>query len=77
MDLSPILPVSRPFLGDIYHSQIQHFQKTVVRRKYSLGFGDLSKLTVEPFNGIGRIYKCPDFKGIFEVGAQVYPVVFP
>ena len=40
MDLSPILTVSRPFLGDIYHGQIQHFQETVIGWKYRLGFGN-------------------------------------
>lgn len=55
MDLSPILTVSRPFLGDIYHGQIQHFQETVIGWKYRFGFGDFPELAVKSFDCIGRI----------------------
>ena len=34
MDLSPVLAVACPFLRDIHHCQIQHFQQAVVGRKY-------------------------------------------
>ena len=54
MDLSPILTVSRPFLGDIYHGQIQHFQGTVIGWKYRLGFGD-------DYSGV-LWATCPDFE---------------
>ena len=47
MDLTPILTVACLFLWDIHHSQIQHFQETIVGRKYRLGFGDLLELTVK------------------------------
>ena len=47
MDLTPILTVACLFLWDIHHSQIQHFQETLVGRKYRLGFGDLLELTVK------------------------------
>ena len=32
MDLTPILTVACLFLWDIHHSQIQHFQETIVER---------------------------------------------
>jgi hypothetical protein len=35
------------------------------------------KLTVESFNGIGRIDDSPDFNGIFGIGVQVSPVFLP
>ena len=57
MDLPPILSVSGPFFRDIHQGRIQHFQKTVIRRKNRFGFGDLSELTVESFNGIGRMVR--------------------
>ena len=60
MDLSPILTVSRPFLGDIYHGQIQHFQETVIGWKYRLGFGDFPELAVKSFDGVGRIDQASD-----------------
>ena len=60
MDLSPILTVSRPFLGDIYHGQIQHFQETVIGWKDRLGFGDFSELAVKSFDVVGRIDQASD-----------------
>ena len=60
MNLLPILPVSSPFFCDIHHGQIQHFQKTVIRRKYRFGFGDLSDLTIKSFDGIGSIDQTPN-----------------
>ena len=61
MDLSPILTVSRPFLGDIYHGQIQHFQETVIGWKYRLGFGDFPELAVKSFNRVRGIDQTADF----------------
>ena len=46
----------RPFFLDVEAGQIQHLAQTVVMGKYSLGFGDLTELAVQPFNGIGRVY---------------------
>ena len=52
MDLSPILSVSCPFLGNVHSRKIQHFQKAVIRRKNRLAFGHFPELAVESFNGI-------------------------
>lgn len=60
MDLFPILTVSCPFLGDIYHGQIQHFQETVIGWKYRLGFGDFSELAVKSFNRVRGIDQTSD-----------------
>ena len=60
MDLSPILTVSRPFLSDIYHGQIQHFQETIIGWKYRLGFGDFPELTVKSFNRVRGIDQTSD-----------------
>ena len=49
---APIHTPTRPFLRDIHHGQIQHFQQAVVRRKHGFRFGDLPKLTVKSFNRI-------------------------
>ena len=54
MNDAPILPPSGPFLRNVHHGEIQHFQQTVIRRKNRLGFGDLAKLAIEALNGIGR-----------------------
>ena len=67
MDLSPILTVSRPFLGDIYHGQIQHFQETVIGWKYRLGFGDFPELAVKSFNRVRGIDQTSDSFRIFKL----------
>ena len=55
MDLTPVLTVTGPFLRDINHCQIQHFQETVIGRKYRSGFSHFPELPVESFDRIGRI----------------------
>ena len=55
MDLSPILSMSSPFFRDIHHGQIQHFQETLIRREYRLGFRDLPQLPVKSLDGIRGI----------------------
>ena len=77
MDLTPILTVACLFLWDIHHSQIQHFQETIVGRKYRLGFGDLSELTVKSFDGIGRIDQTPDRFRILKISRKIRPVILP
>lgn len=52
MDPSSVLPVTGPFFRDVHGCQIQHFQKAVIRRKYSFAFGHFPELAVESFNGI-------------------------
>lgn len=74
MNLSPILTVSRPFLGNVYHGQIQHFQQTVMRREYGFGFRHLAELPVEPLNCVGGIDQPADFLRAFETGTQIRPV---
>ena len=77
MDSTPVLTAPSPFLGYIHHCQIKHFQQAVVCRENSLGFGNLSKLTVKSFNGIGRVDEGPDLNRILEIGAKVSPVLLP
>ena len=67
MDLSPILTVSRPFLGDIYHGQIQHFLETVIGWKYRLGFGDFPELAVKSFNRVRGIDQTSDSFRILKI----------
>ena len=54
-DTAPVLTASSPFFCDVLHRQIQHLEKAVIGRKYGLRFGNFLELTVEAFNGIGRI----------------------
>ena len=67
MDAVPVLTASRPFLCDIYHGKIQHFQQAVIGGKDGLGFCHFPELAVEPFNGVGRIDQPSQFGWEFEV----------
>ena len=77
MYLSPVLSVACPFLRDIHHRQIQHFQQAVICWEYRFGFGHFSQLAFESLYGIGRVNQPPDRFRIFEVGGQRCPVVMP
>ena len=77
MDLTPILTVACLFLWDIHHSQIQHFQETIVGRKYRLGFGDLLELTVKSLNCIGGIDQTADRFRVLKISRKIRPVVLP
>ena len=72
MNDAPILSPSGPFLRNVHHGEIQHFQQAVIRRKNGFGFGDLAKLAIEPFDGIGRIDQPANFLREFEICAQVW-----
>ena len=69
MNLSPILAVPRPFLRDIHHGQIQHFQQAVIGGKHGFGFGHLAQLAVETLNGVGGVNQPPHLPRILEIGA--------
>ena len=58
VDDTPVLPPSGPLFRNIYHSQIQHFQQTVIGGKDGFGLGHLAQLAVETLNGVG--YKSGD-----------------
>ena len=77
MDLAPILTVTSPFLRDIHHGQIQHFQETLVGRAHRLGFCDLLQLTVKSVDCIGCIDQASNCFRILEIGGKICPVVLP
>ena len=74
MNDAPILPPSRPFLRDVHYGEIQHFQQAVIRRKNRLGFGDLAKLAIEAFDGVGRVDQPANLLRELEIRAQIRPV---
>ena len=75
VDDGPVLPTAGPFLRDVQHGQIQHFQQAVIRRENSLGFGHLAELAVEALDSVGRIDQPPEFFRELEIGAQIGPVL--
>ena len=70
VDDRPVLSTACPFLRDIHHGQIQHFQQTVIRGENSLGLGHLAKLTVETLDCVGRIDQPSKLFREFEIGAR-------
>lgn len=74
---APVLPPPGPFLRDVGHCQVQHFQQTVVRRENRPCFCHLSELTVEALDNICRVNESSHFLRVLKIGAQVWPVFPP
>ena len=77
VDHAPVLPSASPFLRNIHHGKIQHFQQTVIRRKHGFCLGHLPKLAVKALDGIGRIDQTANLLGVLEIGAEIRPVIPP
>ena len=74
MNHAPILASARPFLGNLRHGQVQHFQQAVIGRKHQFGLGHLAQLAVKALNGIGGVDQPAHLLGILEAGAEIGPV---
>ena len=77
IDSAPVLTATSPLFRDVFHSQIQHLEKTVVGRKYGLCFSYFLELSVEAFYGIGRIDQLPQLLRELEICAEIRPVFVP
>lgn len=75
MDHAPVLPPASPFLRNIRHGQIWHFQQTGIRREHRFGLGHFPELPVKALDRIGRIDQAAHLLGVLEVGAQVRPIL--
>ena len=64
MNQAPGLPPSGPFLRNIHHGQIQHFQQTVIRREYRFCLCYFPKLPVKAFDCIGCIDQAAHLLGV-------------
>lgn len=71
MNLSPVLTMACPLFGYVHGCQIQHFQQTVIGRKYHLAFRYLSQLAVESLHGIRCVNQPPDCFRILEMVDRV------
>ena len=49
VDTAPVLTAACPFFCDVLHSQIQHFEKAIIGRKYRLCLSHFLELSVEAF----------------------------
>ena len=77
MDHAPILASARPFLCNIHHSQVEHFQQAVIGRKNGLSLGHFPQLAVKALNGVGGVDQPAYLLRILEVSTQIGPVVLP
>ena len=72
---APVLPSASPFLCNIHHGKMQHFQQAFIRGKHRFCLGHLPKLTVEALNGIGRMDQSANLLGVLELGVEIRPDV--
>ena len=77
VDAAPVLSATSPFFRDVLHSQIQHFEKAVISRKYGLCLSHFLQLPVEAFYGIGRIDQLSELLWELEISAEIRPVFIP
>ena len=75
VDQAPIMPPSGPLFRNVHHGQVQHFQQAVIGGKDRLGLGHLAQLAIKPLNGIGGVDQPAHLLGIFEIGAEIGPIV--
>lgn len=77
VDTAPILTASCPFFSDVLHSQIQHFEKAVIGRKYGLCLSHFLQLAVKALYGVGGIDQLTKLWWKLEIGAEICPVIVP
>lgn len=65
VDHAPVLPSASPFLRDIHHGQIEHFQQAVIRGKHGFCLGHFPELAVEALDGVGRIDQAANLLGVY------------
>ena len=77
MNHTPVLAAACPLFRDVHHGQIQHFQQAVICGEHGFGLGHLTKLAVKSLNGVGGVDQAADLLGIFEIGAEICPIIPP
>ena len=73
----PILAPGVPMLHDSLGCQVQHPPQRIVVGKRRFVLGDLSELTIQPFDDVRRVYDFPNLGRIFKEGTQNFPVFLP
>ena len=77
VDAVPVLSATSPLFSYVFHSQIQHFEKAVICRKYGLCLSHFLELSVEAFYGIGCIDQLSELLRELEISAEIRPVFVP
>lgn len=70
VDTAPVLTASGPLFRYVLHSQIQHFEKAVISRKYGLCLSHFLQLTVETF--FSFLSSCGNLKYVLRLGQFSY-----
>ena len=70
-------PATGPFLCNIHHGQMQHFQQAAIRREDRLCLGRFPQLSVKSFDCVGRIDQTAHLLRVLEIGAQVGSILPP
>lgn len=76
-NVRPILEADVPFFLDNANIEEQLFERGLFAREGALRFRDVSHLSVNCFDSVGRVDRTPEALGICEKRAQVRPVVPP
>ena len=73
----PILAPGVPMLHDSLGCQVQHPPQRIVVGKRRFVLGDLSELTIQPFDDVRRVYDFPNLGRIFKEGCLLYTLTLP
>ena len=74
MDYAPVLPPAGPFLRNIHHGQIQHFQQAVIRREDRFCLGHFPELSVKILSCICGVNQCSNRLQIFKIDGKLCPI---
>ena len=71
------MPATGPLLGDVHGCKVKHLKQAVITGEYRFAFGNLPKLAIEAFDGVGGINELPYLARILEIGRELRPAVSP
>lgn len=73
----PVLNRVSPLFRSAQDTGIEQFQKAVLIREPTFGFGQFTELTVHRFNSVGGVDGFTDILRVLEVHRQIVPAVAP
>lgn len=70
-DLAPVFDRHRPAFRNLHGDQIQLLEQGVIADKRAFCLRDLAQLSIEVFDGVGRVDHPADRLRIFEHGGSI------
>ena len=55
VDHAPVPAPARPFLGNVHHGQVEHFEQAIIGGENGFGLGHFPQLPVKALNSIGGV----------------------